>query len=261
MSDIVLSPLSEAKAQLSLKTVELDKHYKQELKTTEAELSALNDKKQLLEAKRETLRYKIQEIAELRDSGLIKREDYDEKAARQKKQEIETFLKESAESAANNALAGLNNNKSTTKTTKKYDLEQFLPDTNAIEKAVREVHLQRDAANSNESQISSKDDDDERDLINSIIHNDRDAAELKDFSKQMKKYTHNKEFNNVDALKETLAAKETPGVTFSFDGLDDDVRQDMREEVAKVKAKKCDRDVVGKAKKMTTRKSSKKNKT
>ena len=255
MSDIVLSPLSEAKAQLSLKSVELDKHYKQELKTTEAELSALNDKKQLLEAT------SIQEIAELRDSGLIKREDYDEKAARQKKQEIETFLKESAESAANNALAGLNNNKSTTKTTKKYDLEQFLPDTNAIEKAVREVHLQRDAANSNESQISSKDDDDERDLINSIIHNDRDAAELKDFSKQMKKYTHNKEFNNVDALKETLAAKETPGVTFSFDGLDDDVRQDMREEVAKVKAKKCDRDVVGKAKKMTTRKSSKKNKT
>ena len=228
----VSSPLSEAKAQLSLKTVELDKHYKQELKTIEAELCALNDKKQLLEAKRETVRYKIEEIADLRDRG------------------------------ANNAFAVLNGNKSTTKTTKKYDLEPFLPDTNAIEKAVREVHLQRDAANFNKSQISSKDDDDERDLINSISHNDRDVTELKDFSKQMltsqlKKYTHNKEFNNVDALKETLAAKETP---FSFDGLDDDVRQDMREEVAKVKAKKCDRDVVDKAKKMTTRKSSKKNK-
>jgi len=222
-----LSPLSEAKAQLSLKTVELDNHYKQELKTTEAELSALNDKKQLLEDKRKTLRYKIQEIAELRDSGLIKREDYDEKAARQKEQEIETFLKESAESAANNALAVLNNNKSTTKTTKKYDLEAFLPDTNAIEKAVREVHLQRDA-----------------------------AKEKQMFTSQLKKYTHNKEFNNVAALKET----ETPDVTFSFDGLDDDDRQLVREEVAKVKAEKCDRDVADKTKKMTTRKSSKKNK-
>lgn len=60
----VSSPLSEAKAQLSLKTIELaDKHYKQELKTLEAELSALNDKKQLLEAKRETVRCKLKETS------------------------------------------------------------------------------------------------------------------------------------------------------------------------------------------------------
>ena len=58
-----LSPLSEAKAQLSLKSIELGKHYKKELKTLEAELSALNDKKQLLEAKVQTVRYKIKEIA------------------------------------------------------------------------------------------------------------------------------------------------------------------------------------------------------
>jgi len=178
-----LSPLSEAKAQLSLKTVALEKHYKQELKTIETELSAINEKKQLLEAKRETVRCKIKEIADLGDRG------------------------------ANNALANI----ATAKTTKKYDLEPFLPDTNAIEKAVREVHLQRDAAK-------------EKQMLTS----------------QLKKYTHNKEFNNVDALKET----ETPDVTFSFDGLDDDDRQLVREEVAKVKAEKCDRDVADKTKKI-----------
>jgi len=111
---VSLSPLSEAKAQLSLKTVALEKHYKQELKTIEAELNALNEKKQLLEAKRETVRCKIKEIADLGDAAV-----------------------------------------------------QEKGNTLPIEK-------------------SNKDDDDEKDyLISSIIHNDRDAAELKDISKQM----------------------------------------------------------------------------
>lgn len=63
--------------------------------------------------------------------------------------------------------------------------------TNSEARQVKEIADLGDAAvqekgNTLPIEKSNKDDDDEKDyLISSIIHNDRDAAELKDISKQM----------------------------------------------------------------------------